>query len=349
MRNPLISVNLLLYKPNFYLKPCLDSILAQSYDNFELLIMDNDSADGTVERVKEIIEQAQKEGQKIPFYKIIANKENLGFAGGHNLGINESKGELVAMINQDVILDEDFLKQAAQAFDGAEGIGSAQAKILRLKINDGNLIKTDIIDTTGLVILKNRRIIARGQGSQDGGQYDKPEEVFGVDGALPVYRREALEGAKIVIGGKKEYFDEDFFAYKEDVDLAWRMRLYGWKAVYSPGIIAWHARTSGDSEAKNYFAVVKERLKISKFAKYLSFKNQRLMQIKNEQAPLLLKDIFYWLPKEIASWIFVILLERYSRRAMRKLFEQAPLAMQKRKMIMSRKKISNQEMSKWFK
>ncbi|MDD2753671.1 MAG: glycosyltransferase family 2 protein [Candidatus Portnoybacteria bacterium] len=346
---PLISVNLLLYKPKFYLKPCLDSIFAQTYENFELLIMDNDSGDGTVERVKEIIEQAQKEGRKIPFYKIIANKENLGFAGGHNLGINESRGELVAMINQDVILDEDFLKQAAQAFDGAKGIGSAQAKILRLKIDDGSLIKTDIIDTTGLVILKNRRIIARGQGRQDGGQYDKPEEVFGVDGAIPVYRRETLKNAGITLNGKTEYFDEDFFAYKEDVDLAWRMRLYGWKVIYAPQIIAWHARTSGDSEARNYLAIVKERLKIGEFAKYLSFKNQRLMQIKNEQAPLLLKDIFYWLPKEIASWIFVILLERYSWRAIRELFEQAPLALQKRKMIMSRKKISNQEMSKWFK
>lgn len=349
MHNPLISVNLLLYKPKFYLVPCLESIFAQTYENFELLIIDNDSGDGTVERVKEVIKQAREGGQKVPFYKIIENKKNLGFACGHNQGIVESKGELVAMINQDVILDEDFLKQAAQAFDDAEGTGSIQAKILRLKVDKGNLIKTDIIDTTGLVILKNRRIIARGQGRKDVGQHDKPEEIFGVDGALPVYRRAALKDASISIDSRSECLDEDFFAYKEDVDLAWRLRLYGWEAVYDPRIIAWHARTSGDSEAQNYFAIAKERLKIGKFAKYLSFKNQRLMQIKNEQAPLLFKHIFYWLPKEIASWIFVILFEHYTWRAIKELFEQAPAAFKKRKLIMARKRMSDKEMEAWFK
>lgn len=349
MTNPLISVNLLLYKPRFYLKPCLDSIFAQTYKNFELLVIDNDSGDGTIERVKEIIERAQRDGKKIPFYKIIANKENLGFAGGHNLGINESKGELVAMINQDVLLDEDFLKQAVQAFDGVERISSAQAKILRLKVDNGKLVKTDTIDTTGLVILKNRRVIARGQGRQDSGQYDKPEEIFGVDGSLPVYRRGALEDAKIIIDGKKEYLDEDFYIYKEDVDLAWRLRLYGWKALYVPRAVAWHSRTAGDSATTNYFGIIRERLKINAFGKYHSFKNQRLMQIKNEQAPLLSKQLFYWLPKEIASWFFVLLFEHYTWRAIKDLFKQAPRAFEKRKIIMLRKKASGQEIAEWFK
>ncbi len=343
---PLISVNLLLYKPGLYLAPCLESILAQSYDNFELLIIDNNSGDGTAAKTQAIINAAQQRGEKIPFYKIIANKENLGFAGGHNLGIFESRGKLVALINQDVILDGDFLKEAVELFRD-ERVGSVQAKILRLKVNE-NLTKTDIIDTTGLVILKNRRIIARGQGRQDRGQDDKIEEVFGVDGALPVYRRAALEDAKIEIGGKSEYLDEDFFAYKEDVDLAWRLKLLGWKAYYSPRVTAWHARTSGDSEAINYFAIIRERLKIGQFAKYLSFKNQRLTQIKNEQPGLLFRHLIYWLPKEMASWFYVFLFEHYTWRAINDLFRQAPRAWQKRKIIMAGKKIDEKEMEQWF-
>lgn len=357
MTNPLISVNLLLYKPGAYLGPCLASILAQSYDNFELLIIDNNSGDGTAKRVKEMIDEAQKAGQKIPFHKIIVNETNTGFAAGQNQGIRESKGELVAMVNQDVVLDGDFLKQAAEAFD-SEKIGSLQAKILRLKIEGVNFLKTDIIDTTGLVVLKNRRIIARGQGRQDGGQYDKGEEIFGVDGAAPVYRRAALEDAKLgaqiynrIKDSDKfgEYFDEDFYMYKEDVDLAWRLRLLGWSAYYSPLAIAWHARTSGDSEARNYFAIIKERLKIGQFAKYFSFKNQRLMQIKNEQGSLFWRQLPYWLPKEIVSWVYVILFEHYTWQAMKELFKQAPRAWKKRKMIMARKKVSAKEIRRWFK
>ncbi|MBU2037233.1 glycosyltransferase family 2 protein [Patescibacteria group bacterium] len=349
MFNPLISVNLLLYKPKFYLAPCLNSILAQSYDNFELLIIDNNSDDGTVERIKEIIEEAKKKSQKaVPPYKIIANKENRGFAAAHNQGINASRGELVALVNQDVVLDEDFIKRSGEVFNN-EKIGSLQAKILRLKLEGANISKTDIIDTAGLIILKNRRIIARGQGQQDKGQFDKTEEIFGVDGALPIYRREALEDTKIVIDGKEEYLDEDFYMYKEDVDLAWRLSLFGWKSYYVPTIIAWHARTSGDSEARNYFAIVKERLKIGQFSKYLSFKNQRLTQIKNEQFGLLLRHLIYWLPKEIASWIYVILFEHYTWNAIKELFKQAPRARQKRKIIMARKKISGKEIEKWFK
>ncbi len=344
---PLISVNLLLYKPGFYLAPCLASILAQSYDNFELLIIDNNSVDGTIERVRKIIEEAQKVGQKLPFYKIIINKKNQGFAAGHNQGITASRGELVAMFNQDVILDGDFLKQAATVFSD-EKIGSLQAKILRLKIEGADLLKTDIIDTTGLVILKNRRIIARGQGRQDIGQLDKTEEIFGVDGALPIYRRQALEEIKIVIDEKEEYLDEDFYMYKEDVDLAWRMQLAGWKAYYEPRVKAWHARTAGDSAAINYTGNIRERIKINRFGKYHSFKNQRLMQIKNEQPKFLLKHLFYWLPKEIASWVYVILFEHYTWSAIRELFKQAPRAWRKRRIIMARKKVSGQEMRKWF-
>jgi GT2 family glycosyltransferase len=347
MSRPLISVNLLLFKPDFYLEPCLESILAQSYENIEILIIDNNSGDGTAQKAREIIEKAQVLGKKIPPYKIIALEKNLGFAGGQNLGIKESRGDLLILVNQDIILETDCIKNIVESFDD-EKVGSAQGKILRLKAENKNLLKTQIIDTAGLVMLKNRRIIARGQGREDNGQFNLPEEIFGADGSLPVYRRTALEDIKIYLDGKEEYFDEDFFAYKEDVDVAWRLRLYGWQTVYKPKSTAWHARTSGDSAQTNYFGIIKERLKISKFGKYQSFKNQRLVQIKNEQPGLLLKHLPYFLFKEISAWIFVILFEHYTWRAIRDLFSQAPQAWRKRKIIMEKKKVSSREMAKWF-
>jgi GT2 family glycosyltransferase len=350
MFNPLISLNVLLYKPGSYLKPCLESILNQNYGHFELLMIDNNSADGTVEKVKELMAAA---GNQIR-WQLIVNGQNLGFAGGHNQGIKESRGELVALVNQDIILDKGFLKNIIEIFKD-EKAGSAQGKLWRLRVDGENLSKTETIDNAGLIMLKNRRIIARGQGQKDEGQFDRIKEIFGVDGALPVYRRTALEDVKVqsskfkVQSSDYEYFDEDFFAYKEDVDLAWRLRLAGWKAFYVSGAVAWHARSAGESVATNYLGIIRERLKIGKFAKYLSFKNQRLMQIKNEQPLLFLKHLIWWLPKEIASWIYVILFERYTWRAIGDLFRQAPGAWQKRKIIMARRRVSSEEMEGWFK
>ncbi|SRR3989339_420054 len=344
MNNPLISVNLLLYKPGVYLKPCLESILTQSYKNFELLMTDNASGDETVERVKKILEDSLTTIK----WRLIVNEKNLGFAAGHNSSIKESSGELVVLVNQDVILDEFFLENIIGVFEQDKNIGSAQGKLLRLKVSEDKLEKSEVIDNAGLVILKNRRIIARGQGQEDNGQFNKQEEIFGVDGALPVYRREALEDIKINLDGKIEYFDEDFFAYKEDVDLAWRLRLYGWQAKYEPKALAWHARTAGDSAKTSYIGIIKERLKINQFGKYHAFKNQRLMQIKNEQIGLLLCHFPRFIFKEISAWLYVLVFEHYTWKSMKELFRLAPRAWQKRKIIMAKKKISNDEMKRWF-
>lgn len=326
---PLVSINLVAYNAQAYLEACLASVSRQTYDNIELLIIDNFSLDETAKLIR-------KAKEKSPSIQVIFNHKNLGFSQAHNMGIEKTKGALICCLNQDIILDKDFIKQAVEVFE-KEQVAAVQGKLLRLR--------KKVIDTTGLVMLKNRRIIARGQGQIDKGQYERKEEVFGADGAAPVYRRQALEDVKI----NNEYYDQDFFMYKEDVDLAWRLRLFGWQTIYQPKAIAWHDRTSGDSAAINYFGIIKERLKINQFAKYLSFKNQRLMQIKNEQGWLLLRHLLWFLPKEIGAWIYVILFERYTWRAIRDLFRQAPFAFKKRKIIMARKKASLSQMARWFK
>ncbi len=345
----LVSINLLTYNAERFIKSCLESVLAQTYLPVELLIIDNNSSDGTVGIAQKIIEQASS---KFPV-RVICNEKNLGFAGGHNLGIEESKGDLILCLNQDVILAPNFIEKAVKFFENNKDtkVGVLQPKLLRLSSES---CPSDIIDTAGLVMLKNRRIISRGQGEKDIGQYDAPDEIFGADGAAPVYRREALEDVKLATCDLRlattngEYFDEAFFAYKEDVDITWRMRLYGWRAFYLPQMIGWHARGAGDSAATNYFDIIRERLKISKFAKYVAFKNQRLMQIKNEQGWLLFKHSPWFLPKEIASWIYVLLFERFTWKAIKDLFLQAPDAWKKRKIIMSRKSVGAREMEKWF-
>ena len=353
----LISVNLLTYNGERFIGGCLESVLHQTYSDIELLIIDNASQDKTIHIAQNLV------AQRHPAFsvRIIQGSKNLGFAVGHNLGIKESKGDLVLCLNQDVILAPDFAAKASAFFKNCqdERIGAIQPKLLRL---DKDLRTTDIIDTTGLAVLKNRRIIARGQGEKDAGQYNAAGEIFGADGAAPVYKRETLEDIKIEHNstpappltkgrgesGSGEYFDDDFFMYKEDVDLAWRLRLFGWKTLYVPEVFAWHARGSGDSAAINYFSIIKERRKISQIAKFLSFRNQRLLQIKNELPGLLFKHLPWFLPKEIGALGYAMLFEKRTFRAIKEIFKLLPSALRKREQIMSRKRIGAGEMEKWF-
>jgi GT2 family glycosyltransferase len=334
-----VSISLLTYNGSRFIENCLKSILAQTYPKIELLIIDNASQDNTAAAVQDII---SKENPKFPI-RVIQNEKNIGFSGGHNLGIKESRGELILFLNQDVILAGDFVKRAVEFFEkNKDGhIGALQPKLLRL---DENMEPTDVVDTVGFLMLKNRRIINRGQGQKDSGQFANEEEVFGADGAAPVYKREALEDVKIF----DEYFDEDFFMYKEDVDMAWRLRMLGWKVFYAPQVLAWHSRGAGESAATQYISIIKERRKIGQFAKFLSFRNQRLMQIKNELPGLFLKHLPWFIFKEFGAWGYIILFEPYTLKAVKELIKMTPKAFAKRRIIMSRRKASAQEMARWF-
>jgi len=241
-----------------------------------------------------------------------------------------------------------------------EKIGAVQGKLYQARKDmwevepptGGSTSK--IIDTTGLLMFKNRRVVSRGQGEKDRGQYQRGE-IFGVDGAAPLYRRKALEDIKLPIfkgcipkSNEFEYFDEDFFMYKEDIDLAWRMQLYNWKAIYEPKAIGYHLRAAGEGAVKSYLKVAKARKKISDFAKYHSFKNDRLMRIKNELPVLFFRDFHRIIIKEIAAWLYVLLFEKYTWKAIRELYKQIPKAWRKRKIIMSCKKVGAKKMARWL-
>lgn len=338
MSNKLVSVNVLTYNGEKLIGPCLNSVLEQTYSHIEILVIDNESKDKSVE----VVEKLKTENKKFPI-RIIKNEKNIGFAAGHNQGIREGRGEYVFCLNQDVVLEKDFIEKIVERLDRDDKIGAIQGRLY--KIDDINNPKKEIIDTTGLLIFKNRRVVNRGQGEKENGQYGEGEEVFGADGAAPVYRRKALEDTKI----NNEHFDESFFCYKEDIDLSWRMRVLGWKIIYEPKAIGYHLRGAGEGAVIGPRQIIEQRKKISPFAKFYSFKNQRLMQIKNEFPGLFFHNIFSILIKEIGAWMYVLGFERYTWKAIKELIKQIPDARKKRKFIMSRKRVNVKEMVQWFK
>ena len=355
--NPKVTINITNYNERKFIFRAIESAINQSYQNLEIFITDNNSTDGTREEIEKKIPEWKKRRENIIYIK---NDENTGFGRPHNHVIRIAEGEFILLLNADIILPANYIENALSSFSDPK-VGAVQGKLLRYDFNKNKLCKDknnsdlNIIDTTGLMIFKNRRIVCIGQGQADEGQFKKETEIFGVDGAIPIYRKEALEDIKLsIINNKKryvhEYFDEDFFMYKEDVDLAWRLRLYGWKAIYNPRAVAYHGRGSGDSMAKSYLDIIKERRKINIRAKYLSFKHQRLMQIKNDFPSLLfIRHFPQFIIKEIGAWTYMIIFERFLFKTLKDLYRDIPIFLKKRKMVMTKKRVSVKEMEKWFK
>ena len=378
MDYPIVTISIINYNDRKLIFKAIGSAVFLDYPNLDIIITDNNSTDGTREEIGNRLDEWRKKRNAIAGrymhlktennIRYIKNNGNYGFGKPHNEAIRLAKGEFVLLLNSDAILSPDYLKNALEPFRD-EKVGAVQGKLLRYDFDRNELYKSkgdpslNLIDTTGLMMLKNRRIICIGQGEADKGQFEKENEIFGVDGAVPIYRREALEDVKLPIISQKstkskvhdvdnedyEYFDEDFFMYKEDVDLAWRLRLYGWKAFYEPKAVAYHGRGSGDSMATDYISIIRERRKINARAKYLSFKHQRLMQIKNDMPSLLFtKHLPAFIIKEIGAWIYMAIFERFTFQVLRDFAGAVPKFIEKRKIVMARKRIGAREMEKWF-
>jgi GT2 family glycosyltransferase len=195
--------------------------------------IDNNSADGSVETVKGILPDAH----------IIELDRNAGFAAAHNIGFKHCTTRLVMLHNPDLVLDLGSLPKLTAAFEEAR-VGAVQGKILKGKNNQGK----DIIDSTGVVMTLPLSGADRGEGEIDAGQYNQSSDVAAVTGAGGCYRMAALHNIRDING---QIFDEDFFAYKEDVDLGWRLRHAGWVCKYIPVLQGIHPRGFGRKRANS--------------------------------------------------------------------------------------------------
>jgi len=367
-----VTISIINFNERRFIFSAIESAVNQTYPNLEIIITDNLSTDGTREEIEARLPEWEKKRKEKSFESnpeevnpamvYIKSEENSGYGRPHNQAFRVGKGEFFLLMNADLILEPNFIESAMKIFED-KGVGAVQGKLLRYDFNKNELFKDtedptlNRIDTVGLRMLKNRRIICIGQGTADRGQYEKQTEIFGADGASPMYRKAALESIKLPIWPRPdkekkneyEYFDEDFFMYKEDVDLAWRLRLAGWKAVYAPLAVAYHGRGSGDSMARSYVKIIEERRKINPRAKYYSFLHQRLMQIKDDSPSLLFtKHSFAFVIKELGAWGYMAVFEGFTFRLMKDFRRLVPVFLMKRELVKKRTKVTDAEMEKWF-
>ncbi|MDP8255643.1 MAG: glycosyltransferase family 2 protein [Candidatus Alcyoniella australis] len=202
---------------------CLESLRDQTWPALELLVVDNASFDRSVQIAREAGAQ------------VLGLPRNLGFSVANNAGVARCNGEYVLFINPDARLEPDFVALLVDALQTDPQAASAYGKLL--KGPEGPL------DSTGIVLGRARlQPTDRGEGEPDRGQYDTPrlrDEPLGPSAAAAIYRRAALDE----LAPDGEVFDEDFFAYYEDVDLAWRARNAGWRCLYEPRARGEHPRS----------------------------------------------------------------------------------------------------------
>jgi GT2 family glycosyltransferase len=322
---PRVTISLVTFNGSRWMPGCIASVVAQTFDDFELLVLDNASSDDTVAKIEEVGDSR---------VAIERSTENLGYAAGHNRNIEKARGEFVLLLNQDVELDPEFIASVIPHFDADQGVGSVQARIRRL---DGPGLRTDQLDTIGLAMNRDRRVISRGQGATDGAKYAETGIVFGVDGPAPVYRLSALfDAQEPSAGGGWEVLDEAFFMYKEDVDLAWRLHRLGWKTVYEPAALAWHGRGSGGPGAITMLEIARTNWQIARWVKTISWRNQRLMQAKNDRALDYLRDLPWIARRELLSWAFILVADPLRMAALPGLVRALPDTLRKRRFLARR-------------
>jgi GT2 family glycosyltransferase len=213
--NPLVSAVVLTYNGRSLLDRMLPTLLAQRGVQSEVLVVDDGSSDGTVEHLRE----------RWPEVRAIASSENLGVAASMNRGVQAARGEYVALLNNDIELEPGWLAALVRALKEHPGAASATGKLL-------DFHRRDVFEAAGDFMRWSGMSGHYGQGQRVGQAYEQPTAVFSPCAGAALYRRSAL----LEVGP----FDEDFFAYLEDVDWGFRAQLAGWTARYEPAAVAYH-------------------------------------------------------------------------------------------------------------
>lgn len=225
---PVVSVVIPNWNGAEHLPDCLESLRRQTWRDFEVIVVDNASSDNSLALLATYSE-----------VRVLALKENRGFAGACNAGIAAARGQYIALLNNDTEVDPNWLAEVVAAFERHPQAGTIASKMLLFD-------RRDTFHTAGDIYRLNGKPDNRGYLERDEGQYDREEPVFSACGGSAVYRRAMLDEIGLL--------DEDFFYSCEDLDLGWRAQLAGWQCIYAPRAVVYHklSATGGGVTASFY-------------------------------------------------------------------------------------------------
>jgi GT2 family glycosyltransferase len=323
MTKDLVSVTLVTYNSGRFIKRCLESVLEQKYPHLEVIVIDNASTDGTVD----LLEQFQDT------CRIHHNTENTGFAAAQNQAIALSSGEWVLALNPDMLLLPDFIQELVVAGHLDQKIGTVCGKLLTIQATF-DLPEKQLIDSTGIYFTPMLRHLDRGSQQVDNGHYLNFEYVFGATAAAALYRREMIDDISI----QGEFFDPDFFVYREDADVAWRAQLLGWRCIYTPLARGYHVRK----------VLPGNRHALPPEINMHSVKNRFLMRIKNMTPDLYRRNWLSITGRDLVVIGACLVREHTSLKAFVYLFRNWRRVLAKRREIMKRRRVKDDYIASWF-
>ena len=323
-----IGVSVVLHESAADIADCLSSVAGRAAPD-DVVVLDNASTDDGAAVAQGALRDAC----------VIRSVRNLGFAGGQNHAISHLTTDLVLVLNPDCRIAPDFLATAIAAFEADPGLGAMSGRLLRFRPNDpsgGPLteLNDDVLDSTGLVGLRNRRVLDRGSEEPGAGRYRHRAFVFGASGAAAVYRRTMLED----VAFEGEIFDERFFAYREDVDIAWRAQLLGWRCLYEPTALARHWRRVTPTRRRSLPAWINRR----------SVANRWRMLLKNETVTGWRRDGAAILARDAQILGYSLLREWTTLPAVTEVTRDLPRLRAQHLDLMRRRRADEAEVADWF-
>jgi GT2 family glycosyltransferase len=309
---PVVSIHMVTYNSAATVEACIRSVFAQRDIDYRLVVVDNASSDETVALTRAL------------GVEVTVNSENRGYAAAHNQALRQTDSVYVLTLNPDVVLQPGFLASMVAALESNPRAGSASGCLRRV---DRLEEQSDIIDSAGLFMRRNRRQGLRCEGEPAAGCARTPAFIFGPDGAAALYRRAMLED--IAVFG--EIFDEDFFMHKEDVDICWRAQLRGWQSLFVPDAMALHIRTFRPGQRQN----------VSDDLRFWGVRNRYLLLLKNEIWGGLLRDLIFVAGYDVAILVYLLVFERRTLAALRSAW------LLRRKMLKKRQVIQASRSANW--
>ncbi|MFA4889243.1 MAG: glycosyltransferase family 2 protein [Candidatus Omnitrophota bacterium] len=275
MPEPLVSIIIVNRNGIAFIEECLRSVFNSRYSNFEVILVDNDSKDGSLQAARKAFGQEQR-------LKILEkNNANIGPAACRNFGVKTARGSYLAFLDNDTKVEADWLGELVRVFESDKSIGAGQAKLLRMGTDNLYDCAGDYLGPLGF-------LIERSKGAKDTGQFDFLADILSAKSAASIIKKELFER----IGG----FDEDYFMYLEETDLSWRVWLAGFRVVFIPKAVVYHAFNTGKKDFKRYYSRYVVR--------YYGCRNYISTLIKNVK----IKNLVSLLPLHVFSWLAVAFL-----------------------------------------
>ena len=308
---------------------CLESVAALDHKPLEVVVADCASSDGSAETAEGHAARLAAVGIAL---RVVSLPDNRGFAGGMNAALAETAADWVLTLNADARPEPGYatrlLARAAAHPDLA--VGAVTGRLVRPATSGG----LRLLDACGMRLTRTWRHLDRGSGEPDRGQWAVADRVFGATGAASLFRRAALDDAAMA----GDVFDPAFHTWREDAELAFRLRERGWEVLYEPAARAEHRR-----------AVTPERRRsLPPAANFHSLKNRYLLRLYHQTPRNLLRTLVPTLARDLAALAYVLAFERRSLAAYGWLWRHRREALGRRHAIQARRTVPAAELDRWF-